>query len=327
MKTVKYGIIGTGMIATFFAEDSKFVSNHEIVAVCSRTMSKAKSFKEKFDLKYAYDDLDEMLSNKEIDAIYIATPHSRHMDDAIKSMRAKKAVLCEKPITVNGDELKKLVQVWEEEKVLLMEAIWTRFLPSTIKLLELIDEKVIGDIIFMQSDFGFNVGPNYDPKRRLLNKELAGGARLDVGIYPIFFTDLVFNQDPININCIISQTETDVDGYSMCQFEYPDKKMAQLAYGVRADMRQDAFIVGTKGSIKVPKFWMGSRIEVEMIPDDYDGENRILKTYEFDRTTHGYDYEIEAFNESFRNNELENKYLPISKSIQIMKLLDQCSSE
>ncbi|MEL7223091.1 MAG: Gfo/Idh/MocA family oxidoreductase, partial [Bacteroidota bacterium] len=185
-KTYNWGIIGPGKIAHQFAKDLAVVPGARLSAVLSRNMERATAFAANYQAPHAYDQLGDFLACAELDVVYIATPHNSHAEYTMACLNANKPVLCEKPWAMNLTEAHEMVALARAKKVFLMEAIWTRFLPDTKKILSLIEEGVIGEIQSIKADFGFRYeGPD---SSRLLNPALGGGALLDIGIYPAFLS-------------------------------------------------------------------------------------------------------------------------------------------
>ena len=182
---IKFGIIGAGAIARRFANDIRLANNAELVAVASRSLAKAKVFCEEFGAEFAFGSYEELVKSSKVDAIYVATPHSYHYNHTMLSLENGLHVLCEKPIAVNKNQLTRMINKAKEEKLVLMEALWSRFLPGTKKVKEIIDSKVYGEIKQMEFAFGFEIAEDYPQEGRLLNPNLAGGSLLDLGIYPV----------------------------------------------------------------------------------------------------------------------------------------------
>ena len=152
---IRWGILGPGKIAHSFAKDLALVTDGHLVGVASRTLKKAEAFAKEYDAEFAFGSYEELLISKEVDVIYIATPHTGHMEWAIKAMQKGKHVLCEKPLGINLAEVEKMQMVATENNVFLMEALWSRFNPSIIKIKELIDNGEIGNVGYLHADFGF----------------------------------------------------------------------------------------------------------------------------------------------------------------------------
>lgn len=207
-KTIHWGIIGLGKIARKFAEDLKLVPNCKLVAVASRDLTKAQSFAQDFGATYAYGDYEEITRNPIIDVIYIATPHHLHYENTVCCLENKKAVLCEKPFAMNLRQVQEMVALARKEEVFLMEALWTKFLPSFQKVNEIIKNGHIGEINMVQADFSFKA--NYNPESRLFDKALGGGSLLDIGIYPLFLATTLLGK-PENIKAMATFDKTGAD--------------------------------------------------------------------------------------------------------------------
>lgn len=183
MTHLTWGIVGAGRIAKQFAQDIQYVSNAKLLAVAARDLKRAQEFADAHAIGTAYGSYAELFNDQTIDAIYIATPHSFHFEQAKAAMLAGKHVLCEKPICVSSDEFSELAAVAKAQGVLLMEAMWTYFLPALRQAKRWVDEGKIGQIKHIKADFGY-LAP-YEPNSREYDAALAGGSLLDVGIYPL----------------------------------------------------------------------------------------------------------------------------------------------
>jgi dihydrodiol dehydrogenase / D-xylose 1-dehydrogenase (NADP) len=177
-RTISWGILSTGRISEKFALDLQLVPNARLAAVGSRNRDRAFEFARKFNAQKAYGSYEELASDKDIDVIYIGTPHISHCENALLCLDKGKAVLCEKPFAMNEKEVLRMILKAREKNLFLMEAIWTRFIPAIKKALELIESGTIGDIVHIKADFGYKA--HYDPAWRLFNRELGGGSLLDI---------------------------------------------------------------------------------------------------------------------------------------------------
>lgn len=183
-KNIRWGIIGLGKIANKFATDLATIENTELVAVASRNQENANDFAKNYNVRKAYNSYLDLAKDDEVDAVYIATPHSFHKEHTILCLKNKKAVLCEKPFAMNLQEVEEMIAVAKENDVLLMEALWTYFLPHYTYVLESLKNEKFGKLLKLEADFGFSRG--FDNNSRLFKKEVGGGSLLDIGIYPIF---------------------------------------------------------------------------------------------------------------------------------------------
>ena len=207
---VRWGILSTGRITHQFVQDFSFVPNGEVVAVASRSKDSADAFAARYDIPRAYADYRSLLEDSDVDAVYIATPHTLHYQNALDAIEARKHVLCEKPFTVGSEESRRLFHVANQSSVFVMEAMWTYFLPAVRKALEWVEQGRIGRIRHVKADFGYPLLP-FDPNRREYNAELAGGCLLEMGIYPVALAWLFLQQDPDDIQVVARRAPNGVE--------------------------------------------------------------------------------------------------------------------
>lgn len=310
---VKWGIFGTGNIADTFANEFEYVEKGKIIAVASRDQKRADSFAEKHNIKKAYQGYDMLVKDKDIDVVYIATPHNFHYENTILCLKNDKAVLCEKPIAVNSEQTRNMIKIAKDTNLFLMEAMWTYFLPAIQKAVEWISEGKIGQIKFMTANFGFRT--DFNPDSRLFNPELAGGSLLDVGIYPIALANLFLIEKPVDIKAEASIGSTRVDEYDSIILRYKDGEMAQINTSIRADLKDNASIYGTEGYIHIPQFWKANKVILR------NSNSKI--TYKDKRKSKGYNYEIEEVNRNILNNVKESKIMSLQKSMDNISVMDK----
>jgi dihydrodiol dehydrogenase / D-xylose 1-dehydrogenase (NADP) len=318
MRTIRWGILGAGVIAGKFSIGLASLDYAEIAAVASRSLGKAHIFAKKYGVKKAYGNYAELVNDRNIDVIYIAVPHSAHEECSMLALNAGKPVLCEKPFTINAAELEKLVTKARESKLFLMEAMWTRYLPATIKVMEWLKSGVLGDIRMLKADFGFR--SNWDPKNRLFNINLGGGALLDAGIYPVSFASMVFGSKPNDIKSVSYIGKTGVDEQFMMLLSYDRGRMASLGGAVRTNMDNDAWIFGSKGRIYIPRF-LSARLATLFI------DGRDTEVYESEFAANGYNYEAAEVMRCLRECKLESDTMPLNESLEIMKILDNVRTQ
>ena len=263
MKKVKWGIIGPGKIAHRFANGMKESISAKLIAIASKTEERRNLFGDKFKIpeSFRFNSYEEMIQNKEVDAIYIATPHTLHAELSIKAVNNGKHVLCEKPACVNYLEGKKVINAVKNSGVFYMEGFMYRCHPQIQKLLELIKSGIIGKIKFIKSSFCFDIG-EIDPKSRLFNIDLAGGAILDVGLYPISFSRLIAGaaseKSFLNPNKIEGKAHfgnTGVDEISYAKLYFDNDIIAEASTAITKDEKDFAIIEGTFGSISITNPW------------------------------------------------------------------------
>lgn len=323
MSTCRWGIIAPGNIASKFALALQAVDGAVLQSVASRDKSRARAFAEDFGFVDVANNYAALINDPKVDVVYIASPHNLHAEQAIACLKAGKAVLCEKPMTVNSRQASKVIEVARERNVFYMEAVWTRFLPVYSKIREWLDSGAIGDVKMIQANFGFNFP--FDPKSRLFNPKLAGGALLDVGIYPITFAQWVMqDQAPSRISAVGSLGVTGVDESSAITLQYRDGALAMLTSTVLANTVYDAWIIGTEGQIKVPMFWCAESAE---LIKGLRGDSLVVDQIKHPHKPNGYEGEIVEVQRCLAVGELESKLLPWASSIEVMSIMDQARDQ
>ncbi len=318
MKIINWGIIATGHIASRFAREFSLLKNAKLLAVGSRKLSRARSFALKYNIPKYYGSYQLLVNDKDIDAVYVATPHSLHRDNTILALKAGKYVLCEKPFAINAKEALDMIKLARKKNLFLMEAMWARFNPALVKLREIVAKRLIGDILHLRADFGFYA--KYKPKHRLFNPNLGGGALLDVGVYPISLSSMVLGT-PINIKSTAVFGKTGIDKQNSIILEYPKNKIAQLSSAIRIDTDREAYIAGTKGSIKLDASWHRSLKVTVMIRK----KNDII--YNFDEKCNGLHNETLHMMNCIRFGKRESNVMSLDESLSIMKIMDKIRAQ
>ena len=319
-KTINWGIIGCGGIANKFAESAAVLDDVQVVAAASRTPGKAEAFARKHSIENYYSDYVDLLKNDEIDAVYVATTHNFHYENVKQVLEANKPVLCEKPFTVNAREMKSLIALAERKQLFMMEAMWTRFLPAIEQVRNWLAEDIIGTVKQIRATFGF-LFP-FDPEHRLYNPDLAGGAVLDAGIYPLSFANMVMKQPPTEIKALGEVGSTGVDEQSSYLLKYESGCLSLLNSTVNASVVSRAEVIGSKGRITIPKEFLNAQ-EVWLELND---QQPIQKKFPFPNNT-GFKFEIEAASESIRNGLLENEIMPLTDTLQLMETIDEIKDQ
>ncbi len=317
-RSIKWGIMGPGGISSQFAKDLQQVEGAELVAVGSKSLERAEAFAEKFNIPRAYGSYEEVVKDEEVDIFYIGTLHPAHRDNVMTCLRAGKAVICEKPFTINAAEAEEMVSYAKANKLFLMEAMWSRYLPPMAKVREWLQADLIGEVQLVQANFGFDIG--YQPEHRLLNRELGGGALLDAGIYPISLASMVYGKQPSNIMSSVHIGETEVDERFSLLFEYDDGRKAMLNASVRLGMVNDAFFYGTKGYIHIPNFLFAASASLHVRDEE-------PVHFNCDRQTKGYNYEAMEAMACLREGRTESRVMPVDETLQIMQTLDKIRAQ
>ncbi|MBN1120753.1 MAG: Gfo/Idh/MocA family oxidoreductase [Anaerolineae bacterium] len=310
---IRWGIISTGGIARKFAAAVDLVDDAEVIAVGSRTQQSADVFGDKFDIPRRYSSYQALVADPDVDVIYVATPHNFHKDNTLLALDASKPVLCEKPFAVNVGEAREMVAKAKEKGLFLMEAMWTRFLPAVVRLREMIAAGRLGDIQMLDADFGFKAV--YDPKGRLFNPELAGGALLDIGVYPIALASMIFGK-PRRIQSSARIGKTGVDEQNAMIFDYEGGKLAVLDTTVTAATPCEAHVIGTNGRATVHGMWHEAPGYTITTPD---GASEV---FDMGYGGNGFEFQIQEVGKCLREGKTESDIMPLAESLEIMETMD-----
>jgi len=308
-RKIKWGILGAGVISHAFVKDFKYMQNAELLAVAARDKEKAIAFAGKYDIPQALN-YDELYDSKDIDAVYVATTHNFHYEQAKRCLENNKAVLCEKPVTINSEEFKELAYLSRNKKLFFMEAMWTYFLPAIHQAKQWIDEGKIGRLKIIQCDFAYLMEKNMEG--RMYNPMLAGGSLLDLGIYPIAITRYFTNRNPSQITATADMTSTGVDGSVGIIFQYGDVT-ATLFSSIITRMTNVCRLFGETGYIEIPDFWRAYNCKL------YDKDYNPVDSYGDSRESHGFIYEMQHANDMILTGAYESSIMTheISNDIQV----------
>ena len=312
-KIFNWGVLGPGRIAHKFVEDLLTLPNARLHAVASRSIDRAQEFADKYQANHAYGNYEALVNCPDLDIVYVATPHSEHCKNTLLLLKNKIPVLCEKPMAVNQQEVQKMVTFARDQQTYLMEAVWTRFLPAIQKVIAIIEAGEIGEILTLKSDFGFQA--EFDPKSRLFNPELAGGALLDIGIYPVFLATVLMGKPHI-VKAIACKGSTGVDEANAILLEFSGKRMAILTSTILYESPTIAEIYGTKGKIIIPSRWHEAK-RFSILK--YGEEKSVI----FDYPERGFQMEAAAVMEDISKNKKESDIWSLDSSLYLSTLLDQ----
>ncbi len=313
-RPLRWGIIGTGQIAKHFARGLQAVSDAELLAVGSRAIDTANTFADAFSVPRRYGSYAELVADPDVDVVYVSTPHQDHKASTLLCLDAGKPVLCEKPFAINVGEAREMVEAARARNLFLMEAMWTRFRPTMVKVRELIDGGALGEVRFLSANIGWK--SNFDPQFRLYNPDLGGGALLDGGVYPVSFASMVLGA-PSAIASVASLGETGVDEQEAIALAYPSGAVASLGVTIQASPISIGLILGTEGRIEIHHDW--HRPEgLTFTP--YGGE---AQRFDYPQTEgNGYQYEAIEVGRCLREGLLESPVMPLNESLQIMTTMD-----
>ena len=317
MSTFKWGILGPGGIARAFAKDLQLLEGHTVAAVGSRTLSNAQEFAKTFG-GTAYGSYEELVADPTVDAIYVATPHPSHKENVITALNAGKPVLCEKPFAVNAHEAREMVAAAEKNGVALMEAMWARFLPHYADVREIIASGVLGQILTVQADHGQRLADRNIP--RLVEPSLAGGALLDLGIYPVSFAHMILG-NPVKITASGVMTEKGVDAQTSMIFDYADGAQAILTTTMIEQTPCRAVVAGVNGWLEIDQtFYNPTSMRVVL----FDGS---VTQYPHTYTGHGLREQAEAFKKLVQSGKNQSEILTWKDTVDIMGTLDAVRSQ
>jgi predicted dehydrogenase len=310
---VRWGILATGGIARHFVSDLLTMPDAEVAAVGSRSQEAADVFAAAHGIPRAYGSWQALADDPDVDVVYVATPHSAHHTASLTCLRAGKAVLCEKPLTLDLAQAEELVAAAREAGVFLMEAMWMRCFPAIHTVCGLIADGAIGDVTTVHADFGLST-PD-EPRHRLRAPELGGGALLDLGVYPVTFAHLILGP-PADIAAWAKLTTAGVDENTGMTFGYRSGALASLTCSLVGDTARTAAVTGTRGRIDLPRnFYRPAYFtitrgdgEPERVDTPYDGL--------------GYHYEAAEVHRCLHEGRTESPVAPLGETLAVMASLD-----
>lgn len=311
-KKYNIGIMGTGNIAGVMAATIKKMKNVRLYAAASRSKVKADIFAQKYGCKKAYGSYEELAADSKVDLIYVATPHSEHYENAKLCLLNGKPVLCEKAFTANAAQAKELIRISQERRVLLAEAIWTRYMPMLATIREVLGSGIIGEPKTLTANLGYLI----ERVARLQEPALAGGALLDVGVYTLNFASMIFGDDIETIESSCTYTKTGVDEQNSITIYYKDGRMAVLNSSMISLSDRKGIIYGTKGFAIIENINNYESITV------FDPRYKEIASYKRPRQISGYEYEVEACIKALENGEIECGEMPHSEIIHMMEIMD-----
>ncbi len=308
---MNWGLIGFGGIAPKFLASLEHVRGQKIYAIASK--SNFDNIQLKYPQAKAYRSYEELLADPKVDVVYISTTHNFHLQNTLDAFAAGKHVLCEKPLGVNADECRQMIEAAKKSGLFLMEAIWTRFLPAYREAMKLVAKGEIGDPEMVSADFGFQGNASFDG--RLFNPDLAGGSVLDVGIYPISFALDVFGRSPETVKSIIRRSKTGVDASTSMLLDFGGGKHAKLYSSVITETLQEGLIYGSRGIIRLSRFFRAQNFQVIQ---GGKGEKRRIP---FEHT--GYYHEIVEADLCIKSGLKESPIMPWGDSLRIAETMDR----
>ena len=311
---VRWGIIGTGQIASTFAKDLELIDEGVVAAVGSRQKASADAFGDQFDVARRYGSYEELVADPQVDAVYVSTPHPMHFENAMLALSHDKPVLVEKAFTMTAREASELVSFARSRRLFMMEAMWTRFLPHVVALRELISQGVLGEIVMVEADHGQWFAP--DPHSRLFAPELGGGAVLDLGVYPISFASMLLGT-PQRMVSMVDPAFTGVDGQASMIFGYESGAHALLTCTSRARSATRACVTGTEARIEIATdFYAPTSFRLI-------SRSGVVTDYEFDVAPRGLRYQAAEVARCLALGLLESPVMPLDETVSIMETMER----
>lgn len=310
----RWGVIGAGRIADKFCTALNFVEGAELYAIASRDQQKAQQYANKFNATKCYDNYNELINDDNIDIVYIATPNHLHHELAMRALQRNKAVLCEKPLSINYRKSKEMIEQAKKSNVFLMEGMWTSCMPFIEKIQQLIHQDLIGAPKFVGADFGFTAPVDFES--RLFSKTLGGGSLLDIGIYPIFLASLILGE-PSEIEFVSKLTATGVDEYCNLVLKYPQGQTAHLLSTISFNTPIQAMISGAKGRIEIKSPWFKAT-EFSVILNDGTKQD-----FSIAHQSNGFEHEINEVMHCLDNGLLQSKKWPHHLTLLVSKIMEE----
>ncbi len=347
--TIRWGILGTGTIANHFAEGLQSLPDATIQSVGSRTKQRASDFGQRYGASKSHDDYRRVVEDPDVDIVYVATPHHRHSDDCLLSLDAGKAVLCEKPFTLNRTQAQDVIARARQNNLFCMEAMWMRFMPLVQRMKSMIDAGDIGTVDMINVDFGLPAPA--DPENRFFNPQLGGGALLDRGVYCISLAQYLLGT-PKDISSHVRIGATGVDEQSSISFRYESGAIAVLNSSLTTKMRNEALVLGNRGSLRLDEYFFKPEYlthESYLPPTDQPDPNtsssalkQRLKSNKLLRgavtaakrlkssgsrihepvTGNGYNYEAAEAMRCLRDDLVESPHMNWQDSLDVMQIMD-----
>ncbi|MEM9301761.1 MAG: Gfo/Idh/MocA family oxidoreductase [Pseudomonadota bacterium] len=309
---VRWGVVSTGRIAHQFARDFQFIDDGEIVAATSRTKANAQAFADAYDVQRVHDSVADLVDDPQVDAVYIATPHTRHLEDARAALAVGKAVLCEKPLVINPEECRELIAAANASSGYLMEAMWTWFLPAIRQAKAWVDAGRIGRVVQIKADFGYPQRP-YAPDRREYDASLGGGCLLEMGIYPVALLQLFLGRQAAAMQVVSKHAPNGVEDDFSAVLDYGDV-VGTIGSSYRCKLQNWACVIGEDGYVAIPDFWRATECTLFELDTP-------VKRFVDDRRSSGLDFETRAVMEDLRAGRSESPIVPLAASLAFQETM------
>ena len=312
MEPMKLGIIGAGNIAGVVSRTLSAMEEVQCYAVAARSLEKAEAFAAEYGFQKAYGSYEALVSDPEVELVYVATPHAFHYEHMMLAMEHGKAVICEKSFTINAALAKKIAAYSKEKGLYAAEAIWTRYMPSRQMLLDVMESGIVGKITNLTANLSYHNAF----KPRIKEPALAGGALLDLGVYGLNFALMAFGNDLDRMESSVHLMPTGVDGMESISLFWKDGRMAVLNHSTYCRSDRQGILHGENGYIVVSNINNPQRIEV------YDTQDRLLERHEIPQQISGYEYEFREAVRCIREGRTESESMPLAESVFVLEITD-----
>lgn len=311
------GVIGSGSIATTVINSLRTIPDINVIGVYSRNIENARQLSKQFSINYFTDSIEHLCTREEIDVIYIATPHIFHKDHCLQALSFNKHVLCEKPLTINAEDTKMLSEIAKKNKLFLGEAFWTNFNPVFKSLQEINQSGIIGDFKSLIT----NIGGNSLNTARLVDKNMGGGALMDIGIYNINLMHELFGKHYLSTASTWIKGESGVDLQHNLSFTYASGVSTSLSATIQAKTLNGALISASQGYIEIDHVSEFNQLVV------YNNQREIIKTIKKEESMSGYEYEFIQLKNCLKEGKIEFDDMPLSKTLDILELTDKIRTD
>lgn len=315
-KKIRWGILGCGKIANKFAADLNLVENASLAAIASKDRQRCSAFAQNFNVSSAFTSYEELVASSDVDVIYVATPHGFHYEHVMLCLRHKKAVLCEKAFALNYCQAKAMIDFARKQNVFIMEAFWTKFIPQYIKMMELLMADEIGEVRWIQAEFGFRAATPLP--QRLFDPLLGGGSLLDIGIYPVFLAQSILGK-PKEIHATTVPYDTQVDEQCAMALTFNNGAIASLSSTFAADTPVDAVIAGTKGRIHLRDRFHNPVSKMELVM----AQQEAVEVEVHREGGYGYQFEARHVGDCLRKGLTESPVMTHQDTLDLMETLDR----
>ena len=309
MSKIRWGVVGTGRIADWFCSDLGSLADAELRAVGSRDLAAAERFVQRYPSARAYGSYEKVFADPDVDAVYVATPHSLHLANATDALRAGKAVLCEKPLTTTPEETGQLIAVARETGGYLMEAMWTYFLPAIQTASHWVQAGRIGQMRHIKAELGYPVV--YSPSQREYDAVLAGGCLLEMGIYPVALARLFSGVGPATVRAIGRRAPNGVEDDVVALFDY-GAATANLTASFRCRLPNTAYVVGDEGYVVIPDAFRASECHLHRLDERID-------SFQAQRVSRGYEHQAQAMGLDLKAGLTESPIMPLALSLAFQR--------